>query len=172
MSTVLICVSIAFAIYLIYNGAALRLFGVPESLSNTFYLYNDKKKHLGILFPIMMVSVASLLLPAWLEISALSSLQFTAFLAAAGLIFTGFAPAFKGNDLEKRVHTVSAYTAAIFALLWIIFVNKLWFTILIWFAVILLIAFITKTIKSSYIYWLETVAFMSTFTSILFFLLA
>ena len=172
MSTVLICVSIAFAIYLIYNGATLRLFGVPESLSNTFYLYNDKKKHLGVLFPIMMVSMAGLLLPAWLEISALSSLQFTAFLAAAGLIFTGSAPAFKSNDLEKRVHTVSALVAAVFALLWVIFVSKLWFIILIWFAVILLIAFITKTIKSSYIYWLETVAFMSTFTSILFFLLA
>lgn len=172
MSTVLICVSIAFAIYLIYNGAVLRLFGVPESLSNTFYLYNDKKKHLGILFPIMMVSMASLLLPAWLEISALSSLQFTAFLAAAGIIFTGSAPAFKSNNLEKRVHTVSALVAAVFALLWVIFISKLWFLILIWLAVVLLIAFITKTIKSSYIYWLETVAFMSTFTSILFFLLA
>lgn len=172
MSTVLICVSIAFAIYLIYNGAVLRLFGVPESLSNTFYLYNDKKKHLGILFPIMMVSIAGLLLPAWLEISALSSLQFTAFLAASGLIFTGSAPAFKSSDLENQVHTISALMAAVFALLWVIFVSKLWFTILIWFAVILLIAFITKTIKSSYIYWLETVAFMSTFTSILFFLLA
>ena len=172
MSTVLICVSIAFTIYLIYNGAALRLFGVPESLSNTFYLYNDKKKHLGILFPIMMVSMAGLLLPAWLEISALSSLQFTAFLAAAGIIFTGSAPAFKSNDLEKKVHTVSALVAAVFALLWVIFVSKLWFIILIWLAVVALIAFITKTIKSSYIYWLETVAFMSTFTSILFFLLA
>lgn len=172
MSTVLICVSIAFAIYLIYNGVALRLFGVPESLSNTFYLYNDKKKHLGILFPIMMVSMAGLLLPAWLEISALSSLQFTAFLAAAGIVFTGSAPAFKSNDLEKRVHTVSALVAAVFALLWVIFVSKLWFIILIWLAVVALIAFITKTIKSSYIYWLETVAFMSTFTSILFFLLA
>lgn len=172
MSTVLTCVFMAFIIYLIYNGAALRIFGVPKSLSDTFYLYNEKKKYLGILFPIMMVSMAGLLLPAWLEISALSSLQFTAFLAAAGIIFTGSAPAFKSNDLEKRVHICSALTAAVFALLWVIFVSKLWFTILIWFAVILLIAFITKTIKSSYIYWLETVAFMSTFTSILFFLLA
>jgi hypothetical protein len=120
----------------------------------------------------MMVSMAGLLLPAWLEISALSSLQFTAFLAAAGIIFTGSAPAFKSNDLEKKVHTVSALVAAVFALLWVIFVSKLWFIILIWLAVIALIAFITKTIKSSYIYWLETVAFMSTFTSILFFLLA
>lgn len=172
MSTVLIFVSIAFTIYLIYNSAALRLFGVPESLSNTFYLYNNKMKHLGILFPIMMISMAGLLLPAWLEISESSNLQFTAFLAAAGIIFTGSAPAFKRDDLEKKVHTVSALVAAIFALLWVIFVSKLWFMILIWLAVVALIAFVTKTIKSSYIYWLETIAFMSTFTSILFFLLA
>ena len=75
-------------------------------------------KYLGVLFPVMMVTMASLLLPAWLEVSALSSLQFTAFIAAAGIIFTGSAPAFKNNDLEKRVHTASALVAAVFALLW------------------------------------------------------
>lgn len=167
----LICVSIAFAIYLIYNGFVIRLFGVPNSLSNTFYLYKQKRKWMRFLFPAMMVILVTLLLPAWLEISAGNVLQFLAFFAAAGLLFVGAAPAFMSSDLENKVHTYSAIGSVLFALLWIIFVSKTWFMIPIWFAVIALIAWLTKTWKSASIYWLENVAFMSTFTSILIYFL-
>ena len=165
------CVLIAFIIYLIYNGVVIRLFGVPYSLSNTFYLFQSKKKWMRVLFPIMMVALVALLLPAWLEISAGSAWQFLAFFASGGILFTGAAPAFMSSDLENKVHTYSAIGAAVFALLWVIFVSKAWFMIPIWFAVIALIAWLTKTWKSALIYWLETVAFMSTFTSIIIYFL-
>ena len=171
MNWILFCVLTAFVIYLVYNGVALKMFGVPKSLSMTYYLFEEKKKKLGIVFPIMMLSMAFLLLPAWLEISALSNLQFTAFLAAGGIMFTGAAPAFKSSSLEKKVHTGSAVVAAIFATLWVIFVAKMWYLILIWILSLALHAYTTKTVKSSYIYWFETVAFMSTFMSIILFLI-
>ena len=163
----LIFVLVAFAIYLIYNAFALGCFGVPKSLSMTFYLFKEKKNWLCIWFPIMMLTMAGALLPAWLEISNGSDLQFMAFLAAAGIIFTGAAPAFESSDLEKRVHTGSAAFAALFALLWVALVAHLWYVILIWLVAITIIALLTKTVKSSYIYWLETVAFLSTFTAVL-----
>ena len=172
MSWILTCVIVAFLLYLVYNGIALGLFGVPQSLSMTFYLFQEKKKWTRIFFPIMMISIAFLLLPAWLEISVLSSLQFLSFLAAAGIMFVGAAPAFKSSGLENIVHMTSAIVAAIFALLWVILVSKLWWVILVWSAIIGLIMLVTKTVKSSYIYWLETIAFMSTFTSILVYYLA
>ena len=161
------CVLIAFIIYLIYNGVVIRLFGVPYSLSNTFYLFQSKKKWMRVLFPIMMVALVALLLPAWLEISAGSAWQFLAFFASGGILFTGAAPAFMSSDLENKVHTYSAIAAVVFALLWVIIVSKMWALILVWLAVIALIAYLTKTWKTSFIYWLETVAFMSTFTAIL-----
>lgn len=163
----LIFVLVAFAIYLVYNAFALGCFGVPKSLSMTFYLFKEKKNWLCIWFPIMMFTMAGALLPAWLEISNGSDLQFMAFLAAAGIIFTGAAPAFESSDLEKRVHTGSAAFAALFALLWVALVAHLWYVILIWLVANTIIAFLTKTVKSSYIYWLETVAFLSTFTAVL-----
>lgn len=163
----LILVLVAFAIYLVYNAFALGYFGVPKSLSMTFYLFKEKKNWLCIWFPVMMITMAFALLPAWLEISNGSDLQFMAFLAAAGIIFTGAAPAFQSSDLEKRVHTGSAMFAALFALLWVVLVARLWYVILVWFVAILVIAILTKTVKSSYIYWLETVAFLSTFTSVI-----
>ena len=114
----------------------------------------------------MMLTMAGALLPAWLEISEGSDLQFMAFLAAAGIIFTGSAPAFKSSSLENSVHMTSAVVAAIFALLWVALVANLWYVILVWLIAITVIAFLTKSVKSSYIYWLETVAFLSTFTAV------
>lgn len=157
----------AFLIYWAYNQVALAIFGVPKSLSMTFYLFQERKKWQRILFPIMMVSMAVLLLPSWLEISEGSDLQFMAFFAAAGIIFTGAAPAFKSSDLENKVHMGSAIFAAIFALLWVAFVAKLWYFIVVWLVIIVLMSLLTKSIKTGYIYWLETVAFMSTFTAVI-----
>lgn len=157
----------AFFIYWTYNTAALILFGAPKSLSMTFYLFEERKKWQKVLFPFMMLSMAGLLMPVWLEISNASDLQFMSFLAAAGIMFTGTVPTFKSSKLEDRVHTISAIVAAIFALLWIIFVANLWYVIIIWTVISFLIALLTKSIKTSYIYWLETVAFMSTFMSII-----
>ena len=167
MSWIIICVFIAFFIYLIYNGITLKLFGVPKSLSMTFYLLQEKKNWTRIFFPIMMVGMAFLLLPAWLEISVGSLFQFLAFLTVTGIIFVGAVPTFKSSDLENTVHMTSAIVAAIFAILWVILVSKLWWTIVLWIATLGLTMWLTKTIKSSYIYWLETIAFMSTFTSII-----
>jgi hypothetical protein len=62
----LVCASLA--VFLVYNIVALCIFGVPSSLSNTYYLYESKKKHLGMVFPAMMTSMAFTLLPAWLEL--------------------------------------------------------------------------------------------------------
>lgn len=167
MSWSLICVFIAFIIYLIYNGIAIKLFGIPESLSDTYYLYKEKKDWMRIFFPLMMFSMVGLLMPAWLDISAGSMLQFLAFLAAASIAFVGAAPTFKNGGMDYKVHSISAYCAAAFSILWVILVSKLWIMPIIWFVFITLLAILTKSVKTSTIYWLETVAFMSTFISIM-----
>ena len=167
MSWSLICVFIAFIMYLVYNGIAIKLFGIPESLSDTYYLYKEKKDWMRIFFPLMMFSMVGLLMPAWLEISAGSMLQFLAFLAAASIAFVGAAPTFKNGGMDYKVHSISAYCAAVFSILWVVLVSKLWIMPIIWFVFITLLAILTKSTKTSTIYWLETVAFMSTFMSIM-----
>lgn len=166
MDWTLIFVLTAFVVYFVYNAVALYLFGVPKSLSMTFYLFKEKKNWLGACFPIMMTLMAGSLLPAWLEISVGSNLQFMSFLAASGILFTGAAPAFESSKLENNVHMTSAIVAAIFALLWVILVANLWYVILVWLVAITVVALLTKSVKTSYIYWLETIAFLSTFTSV------
>lgn len=164
MAFVTISLCIAFAIYVVYNIIAIEKFGIPPSLSDTFYLYKNKYK-CGFVFPVMMFLVVAFMLPSWLTISEGSNFQFLSFLAPATLLFVGAAPAFKASNLQNKVHTISAYLAAACSLLWVILVTPYWWLVPLWFVVIALTALATKTVKPSLIYWLETVAFFSTFLS-------
>ena len=164
MTFVTISLMIAFGIYMVYNAIAIGNFGIPRSLSETYYLYKDKYK-CGFVFPVMMLLVVGFMMPAWLALSDGSSFQFLSFLAPASLLFVGATPAFKSSDIDDRVHTWSAYFAAVCSLLWVILVTPYWWVILLWFAVIALTALATRSVKSSLVYWLETVTFFSTFLS-------
>ena len=159
--------------FLSYNIAALHLFGVPSSLSNTYYLYEEKKKGLGLLFPAMMGSMGFTLLPAWLElgevISSWSSyLNPLAFFTCAAICFVGAAPAFRANILQGKVHTIAASIAAAFALIWCLVVCwKIMYVPILAAGLIALIAWLTRTFKKGLVYWLEMMAFGATFTTVI-----
>lgn len=159
---------IAALIYAAYNTLALAFFGVPESLSNTYYLYQDKCNK-GWLFCLMMYLVVAFMMPAWITMSEGSDFQFLSFLAPASIAFVGTAPRFKNGELENNVHTYSAYIAAACSLLWVILVTHYWWVILIWFGFVALAAIFTSSYKICLVYWLETVAFCATFTSTIMF---
>lgn len=164
MSLVTLSIIFAAAIYLVYNVVAMYFFGIPHSLSMTYYLYKDNYQK-GFIFPMMMFLIVAFMMPAWVTMSEGTDFQFLAFLAPAAIAFVGAAPAFLSGSLESRVHEVSACLAAAFSLLWIISVTPYWWTIIAFLFVVALAAYFTKTIKTSYIFWLETIAFASTFTS-------
>ena len=163
MTLTTISIIAATAIYIAYNAICLALFAIPESLSNTYYLWKEKNGK-GWLFCLMMYLVVALMMPAWITISEGSNFQFLAFLAPASLMFVGTAPRFKDFSLENKVHTYSAYLAAACSLLWVGLVTPYWWVILIWLGLISGVLAITKT-YSCLIYWLETIAFGATFTS-------
>ena len=163
MTLTTISIIVAAAIYIAYNAICLALFSIPESLSNTYYLWREKNGK-GWLFCLMMYLVVDLMMPAWISLSEGSDFQFLAFLAPASIAFVGTAPAFLGSDLENKVHTISAMIAAVCSLAWVILVTPYWWLILIWCGIISGCLTITKS-YSCYTYWLETIAFGTTFTS-------
>ena len=164
MTLTTISIIAATAIYLAYNAICLALFGVPESLSNTYYLYKEKCNK-GWLFPLMMYLVVALMMPAWISLSEGSNFQFLAFLAPASLLFVATAPAFKSDDIENVVHTTAAAMAATYSLAWVALVTPYWWVMLIWLGFIALASIFTSSYKTAYVYWLEQVAFGSTFTA-------
>lgn len=161
------CLSKAIFLFVIYNIVALMLFGVPKSLSMTYYLFRDREKMLRGLFPAFISLLYILLMPCWLQLSQDSTFQFTSFLSIGSLFFVGMSPAFNDYSIEHLVHNISAYSCAAFAILWIVLVTPYWYVILMVAGVIGVIGCITKTWKTSYIYWLEMIAMISTFITMI-----
>lgn len=164
MTLTTISIIVATCIYVVYNAIAIATFGVPESLSNTYYLWKERNGK-GYLFCLMMYAVVGFMMPAWLTLSDGSDFQFLAFLAPMSIAFVGTAPKFKDDTLEGNVHSISAVIAAACSLAWVALVTPYWWVILIWLGYIAMAAILTSSYKQSYIYWLETVAFGATFTA-------
>lgn len=164
MTLTTISIIVATCIYVAYNAISLALFGIPESLSNTYYLYKEKSNK-GWLFPLMMYAVVALMMPAWITLSEGSDFQFLAFLAPSAIAFVGTAPAFKSDDLENVVHSTAAIVAAICSLAWVAVITPYWYMILVWLGFIALASILTSSYKTCLVYWLEQVAFGATFTS-------
>ena len=153
---------LACVIFTIYNVVVLNLFGIPKSLSKTYYLFKEKY-NIGWVFPVTLIVIIGLLMPLWLTISQGSIYQFFAFLAPASILFVATAPAFNKTFLEGTVHNVFAVIGVTCAILWIILVTQYWWIFLIITGCITIIAILFKTLKTSCIYWFELSAFISTF---------
>ena len=164
MTLTTISIIVATAIYIAYNAICLALFGVPESLSNTYYLWKERNGK-GWLFCLMMYAVVAFMMPAWLTLSEGSDIQFLAFLAPASILFVGSAPKFKDSSLENKVHSFSAIIAAACSLAWVAVITPYWWMILIWTGIIALASVLTSSYKTCLVYWLEQVAFGATFTA-------
>jgi hypothetical protein len=152
---------ISTAIFLGYNAFIVSKFGIPKSLSDSFYLLNEVRNNLGYLFTIALYGMAFTLLPVWMDIPVGENVEFLKFFCGAFLAFVGAAPMFKSVD--KPWHGIFAMMSAITGLLWIIIATPFWYVVLIILAIMLLLMWITKTSKC-YVYWLEMVMFVSIYT--------
>jgi len=170
---ILACVPVL--VFIIYNVVSLCLFGVPCSLSNTYYLYEQKHKGLGWLFTAMMWTVGLTMLPNWLIITDLMTLwshnfMWLPFLACGSICFVGAAPKFKDwHSAENMVHMIGAGAAAVFSLLWcfIICFKLAWWIMPCCCAIVWCIAYLSGTVKKGRDYWLEMCAFSTTFVTYL-----
>lgn len=173
MLTPLIIASVAIGIFIIYNIVMLCLFGMPASLSNTYYYLNNRWPGSGLAFTIMMEVVSLLLVYPWIIINNAISpwsmyLGFLVFLTCVCLMFVGIAPNFRTEKAIENVHMWGAKLAAVFAILWICIVCwHIMYIIPIWIGLCWLIAWLTKTMKSGRDWWWEMCAFGPTFTAII-----
>lgn len=174
MLSILIPTLIAAIVFISYNAAVISNFGVPVSLSDTFYLWNKTKTGRGYLFTIMMLVISTCLMPGWMTLTETISswshnLTFLPFISAASLAFVGIAPAFKDCDIEYQVHMTAAYCAVSFAMIWCIVVcyHITWIILPSWMIIIWAIAYVTKTYRTCAVYWWEMVAIGSTLTTII-----
>lgn len=171
--TYLILASVGILLFIIYNIVAISLFGMPSSLSNTYYYFNNKWPNSGWAFTAMMWTVCGLLIAPWMEVTQVISswsqyLSILPFATVGTLLFVGTAPNFRDGGLPHDVHMTCAKLAAVFALLWVAVVCwKIMYIIPAWILLCGGIAHLTKTAKSGRDWWLEMCAFGPTFTAII-----
>lgn len=151
---------IGVGLFVSYVVTAIRLWGVPPSLSQTFYLLGGKPKGYG--FTAAMWATCFLVDPLWFSVSE-EWTTFSVFLSVGGLMLVGAAPMFKDSD--RRWHSAFALGCAIFALLWQILNGQYWETIA-FVAIFFALAKATRTMRACGTFWLEMVAFASTFLSV------
>ena len=167
--------SIPLTIFLVYViGSCLYLNGIPSSISNTYYLFEEKHKGMGWLFTLFCWSVAFTLLPSLLEVTD-ESYQFCVFLTCAGMGFVGAAPQFK-MDMTGTVHYVSAAFCMIFSQLWAI-LTCWWIPLIIWLIYIISTTVFMKKHKGANLrdkfrqtkpmFWIEVASFTSVFAVII-----
>ena len=148
----------SLAIMLCYLGFVLIRFGIPKSISETYYLFGKY----GWLLQATLMAVAFMVMPELIERSS-EDTQFLAFLACSGLAFVGAAPLFK-NDLEGKVHYVGAAMCCGGLVLWQLF-NSTWVVPVICFGAVL----IPMLMNKKYIWWLEIATIVSAYVSLIFF---
>jgi hypothetical protein len=159
---------ISFSIFILYLVASLFIFGdIPASLSDTYYMLKSKREWMKWLFPLMIYSISGLLMPAWLDATEGGNLQFLSFLTCASLLLVGSAPNFKRVGAENKIHYISAIVSAVCAMLWCLLVTHTWYVIVSCVVLMLLFAISTSTLRKSYIFWLEMIAFASLYMSLL-----
>lgn len=172
MKIALILVSIAFLLFIVYNSVAIGIFGIPWSMSKTYYLYEEKRKGLGWVFTIFMWLMAFTMIPGWIIISEaigpwMSYFTFLAFITGACIAFVGTAPCYY-DELEGKVHMTAAKICAATALIWCFVVCwDIWWVPICGAIIPTIIGACTKTWKSCRDYWLEMLAFDATFATIL-----
>lgn len=157
MGITLVLISLLATI--IHRYLVIKWFGIPWSVSDSYYLFERKRKGLGALFTGWTYLAAFPLLVAWLDIS--ESYQFLPFLACGSLLFVGTAAQFK-ESLTDRVHYTSAGICLIAAISWII-LHGYWYVPLMTFG----FAIGVGARHSKWMYWIEEAAFVATYITLL-----
>ena len=140
---------IVLFIYLSYNLIVIHKFGLPESLSQTSYLFlNHNGKY--YMFTIFCISLSISLLPTWISISP-RNLRHLVYLSLGGLLISGMTPMFR-TGIQKPIHYISAAISFLCYILWFLSMD---FWILIENAI--LIGILVLINPKDYVYHAETV---------------
>lgn len=149
--------AIAFEGYLFY---ILREYGVPHSLSETYYFLQKKK---GAIFQALMVGIGILMIGPFIEATP-ESVQFLAFLPCASLLFIGIAPRF-ADSYEGKIHYIATGIASLTTLCWFIFADPDIWCVLVAALLIAAIAIIAEPKK--WMFWIECAFFISVFVGVI-----
>lgn len=158
---------LALFIFSAYLAAIAFIFRiVPVSLSDTYYMLEQRSKGSGAWFTLMMFAVSVLVLIPMMDVTP-DPYRICAFLPPTGIAFVGAAPQFKDSFVSKT-HVVAAVVAAVFGIAWTVLLTPCWGAVPFCLLMAFLFARRSDTLRSCKTFWLEMVAFGSVFIALLY----
>lgn len=152
---------LSFILLASYIGICIYKYGIPSSLSETYYILKENKKQ-PLLFTAALGIADILVWFDWLRVSDVSfpNISFLTFICMVSILFVAVAPNFR--SIQKWVHTIGAIVGGLSAIIWC--------SITMWYipAVLLLLAIAASVKKvSSVVFWFEMAAFLSVYICVL-----
>ena len=96
------CLSKAMMLFILYNVIAILSFGIPESLTKTFYKYKEHNDAFKFIYYAFVALMCILLTPCWLKLSETNFSQDAAVINILALLFMGASPIIlKGEDTDR-----------------------------------------------------------------------
>jgi len=153
---------LSLSLFIIYITYIVILFGVPSSLSDSYYLLENKQTQSGRYFILFMFAISFLLLFPMIEITP-EPYKFLAFIHTAAIAFVGAAPMFKEYH-TKTVHYFSAGLAALISIIWASFVcEEVLYVYTTWAVIASILMIYTKSVDA-FVFWVEMVLFVSIYS--------
>lgn len=153
----MICiVLLSFMVLAYYVAYVSGRFGVPTSLSATYYLLEKK----GWIFQLALFLSAVMLLPAMMEATS-RDFKLLEFLTCSGVLFVSVAPAFKIR-IEGKVHAVAAIISGVSGVLWCVLNGGIGESVVMLFA-----AFVGYARCGNPIFWAEMACFASVYLTVI-----
>ena len=125
---------ILYIIYIIIN------YGIPKSISASYYLLKHK-----IIFSLTLLLSVILSTNQFMDITPYN-FKFLPFIFLSGIVFVAVAPNFMSSDLTSKVHDISAIVSFLASQIWIAIIDPI--PLILWIFILLYIIIKFKEYKS------------------------
>ena len=140
-----------------FLAISIYRWGIPHSYSMLAYKWSKTT------WTTVTILIAFLITPILIELGALSAYQFLGFLTPVWLMLVATTPNFLTDKTQNTLHNTFTGLCVVSNLLWLTLVTHyIWVSILV-VLLIAILALLTKSIKTSYIFWLEMIMFLTIF---------
>lgn len=160
---------VSLAFFLGYIAVIIARYGVPTSISESYYLVPSKWST-PVFYGFTIVTALPLLI-FWLDCSE-GTAQILIFLACASFAFVGVAGAFKQQG-TRTIHFIAAGACALFSQIWIVIYTQLWPISIELFIIAILISLFVKgrdaegRKRNAWLFFVEMAAFLSVYYVVL-----
>lgn len=159
----------SFLLMFLFVGLICWKYGIPETISDSYYLTNEKPW-----FSIIMILCGLLMIPKAISLSSGWILGFT-LAGILGLLMTGVFPKFRPIGYQRTLHLIGARVSGVIAQVCVILLGFPWIMTTWLIPIFLLIDTIRKkpenlTLaldKVKFIFWVEITCFINLYIGLL-----